>query len=85
MGPCINWTTADGFMLALALQNATLIPKPVEYFALPFYTFRNHGLTGYGKISFNKIPYDNFIRMASLTLEGNNSELRGLKTIKRER
>jgi len=68
--PSFNWTTADGFMVGLAFQNATLIPKPVEYFALPFYTFRNHGLTGYGKISFNKIPYDNFIRLASLSLEG---------------
>ena len=68
--PSFNWTTADGFMVGLAFQNATLIPKPVEYFALPFYTFRNHGLTGYGKISFNKIPYDYFIRLASLSLEG---------------
>ena len=68
--PSFNWTTADGFMLGLAFQNATLIPKPVEYFALPFYTFRSHGFTGYGKISFNKIPYDNFIRLASLSLEG---------------
>jgi hypothetical protein len=68
--PSFNWTTTDGFMLGLLFQNATLIPKPVEYFALPFYSFRSHGLTGYGKISFNKIPYDNFIRLASLSLEG---------------
>ena len=57
-------------MAGVALQNGTLIPKPVEYFVMPFYTFRKQGLTGYGKISFNKIPYDNFIRLASLTLEG---------------
>jgi hypothetical protein len=68
--PSFNWTTTDGFMLGLLFQNATLIPKPVEYFALPFYSFRSHGITGYGKISFNKIPYDNFIRLASLSLEG---------------
>ena len=51
-------------------KTGTLIPKPVEYFVMPFYTFRKQGFTGYGKISFNKIPYDNFIRLASLTLEG---------------
>jgi hypothetical protein len=37
---------------------------------MPFYTFRNQGFTGYGKISYNKIPYDNIIRLASFTLEG---------------
>ncbi len=68
--PSANWTSADGFMAGVALQNGTLIPKPVEFLVMPFFTFRNQGLTGYGKISFNKIPYNNFIRLASLTLEG---------------
>jgi len=68
--PSFNWTRADGFMAGFALQNGALIPKPVEYLVMPFYTFSKQGLTGYGKISFNKIPYDNFIRLASLTLEG---------------
>jgi hypothetical protein len=81
--PAFNWSTADGFMLGLAFQNATLIPKPVEYFALPFYSLRNHGLTGYGKISFNKIPYDNFIRMASLSLEGEQSGAPGTQKYKK--
>jgi len=36
---------------------------------MPFNSFRNQAFTGYVK-SFNKIPYDNFIRLASLTLEG---------------
>ena len=68
--PSANWTRADGFMAGVALQNGSLIPKPIEYMIMPFYTFRNPGFTGYGKISFNKIPYDNFIRLAALTLEG---------------
>ncbi|MGA2407157.1 MAG: M1 family metallopeptidase [Bacteroidales bacterium] len=68
--PSFNWTSADGFMAGVALQNASLLPKPVEYFVIPFYAFRNQGLTGYGKISFNRIPYDSFIRLASLSLEG---------------
>jgi len=53
----------------VALHNGTLIPKPLEYFVIPFYTFQNPGLTGYGKISFNKTPYNKFIRLATLTLE----------------
>lgn len=68
--PSVNWTNTDGFMAGVALHNGTNIPKPVEYFVMPFYSFKNQALTGYGKISFNKIPYDNFIRLASLTLEG---------------
>ena len=68
--PAFDWNSADGFMAGVALHNGTLIPKPVEYFVMPFYTFRNQGFTGYGKISFNKTPYDNFIRLATFTLEG---------------
>ena len=68
--PAFDWNSADGFMAGVALHNGTLIPKPVEYFVIPFYTFRNPGLTGYGKISINKTPYDNFIRLATFTLEG---------------
>ena len=68
--PSANWTRADGFMAGVALQNGALIPKPMQYFVMPFYTFSNHRITGFGKISFNKIPYDNFIRLASISLEG---------------
>jgi hypothetical protein len=68
--PAFNWNSADGFMAGLFLNNGTLIPKPVEYSFIPFYTFRNQGLTGYGKISFNIIPYNNLIRIATIILEG---------------
>ena len=68
--PAFNWTRDDGFMAGVALYNGTTIPKPVEYFLWPFYAFRSHGFTGSGKIIFNKILYDKFIRLASLTLEG---------------
>jgi hypothetical protein len=37
---------------------------------IPFYSFYNHGFTGYGKISFNITPYDKFIRLATFKLEG---------------
>ncbi len=68
--PAFNWNSADGFMAGMILNNGTLIPKPLEYFLIPLYTFRNQGFTGYGKISFNIIPYDNLIRIATFTIEG---------------
>ena len=68
--PIVNWTNSDGFMAGVALQNGTGIPKPFEYFGMPFYAFGSQGAKGYGKITFNKIPYNNFIRLASLTVEG---------------
>ena len=68
--PAIDWNSSDGFMAGMVMNNGTLIHKPVEYFLIPFYTFRNHGLTGYGRISFNVTPFDNLIRIATFTLEG---------------
>jgi len=68
--PAFDWNSADGFMAGVAVHNGALIPKPIEYFVIPFYTFRNPSLTGYGKISINKTPYNNFIRLATLSLEG---------------
>jgi phenolic acid decarboxylase len=68
--PAFDWNSADGFMAGMAIHNGILIPKPVEYFVIPFYSFRNPSLTGYGKISINETPYNNFIRLATLSLEG---------------
>jgi hypothetical protein len=68
--PAVDWNSENGFMAGLILHNGMLIPKPVEYFFIPFYTFRNPGLAGYGKISLNITPYDNFIRIATFSLEG---------------
>ena len=68
--PAFDWNSVDGFMLGVAMHNGTLLPKPTEYFVMPFYSFRKQGFTGYGKISFNAIPYDCFIRLATFTLEG---------------
>ena len=68
--PAFDWNRANGFMAGVALESGTLIPKPVEYFAMPFYAFRVPGFAGYGKISFNIAPYNNLIRVATFTLEG---------------
>jgi hypothetical protein len=68
--PAFDWNSADGLMAGLALHNGILIPKPIKYFVMPFYSFRNPGFAGYGKISFNITPYNNFIRLAELSVEG---------------
>jgi hypothetical protein len=67
--PVLNWNHLNGFMLGVALQNGTVIPKKFQYFLLPFLTIKDRGLTGYGKVSLNSIPYNSFIRMASFSLE----------------
>ena len=47
-----------------------LLPKPVEYFVMPFFSFKRSRPAGFGKIAFNIIPCDKFIRMATISLEG---------------
>jgi hypothetical protein len=68
--PVINWTRENGFMLGMAFHNGFIIPKPVEYFVMPFYAFGNNDLAGFGKVTFNVTPYDKFIRLAVISLEG---------------
>jgi hypothetical protein len=68
--PAVNWNRENGFMLGLALYNGFAIPKPVEYLLIPFYTFNNSKLAGYGSISYNITPYNNLIRLAKVRLEG---------------
>ena len=68
--PLMNWNRTDGFMAGIALKNNFILPKTIEYFAMPFYTFNDPGIAGKGRISFNLIPYDKLVRKASLTLEG---------------
>ncbi|HKI88833.1 MAG TPA: M1 family metallopeptidase [Draconibacterium sp.] len=68
--PAINWTRENGFMLGMAFHNGFIIPKPLEYFVMPFYAFGNSDLGGFGRINYNITPYDNFIRLATLSFEG---------------
>jgi hypothetical protein len=68
--PVFYWNRADEFMAGVAINNGTLIPKPVEYFVVPLYTFSNKGFSGYGKISLNITPFNSFIRLATFSLEG---------------
>jgi hypothetical protein len=68
--PAINWSRENGFMAGLAFHNGFIIPKPVEYFVMPFYAFGNNDLAGFGRITYNITPYDQFIRRAAIFLEG---------------
>ena len=68
--PLVNWTRENSYMLGIALHNGFLIPKPFECFFMPFYTFKKSGVAGFGRISYNSIPYNTFISLAKFTLEG---------------
>jgi len=68
--PAVNWSKENGIMVGAFLHNGFLIPKPLEFVFIPFYSFHDNGLTGFGKISYNITPYEKLIRMATITLEG---------------
>ncbi|MFW6327399.1 MAG: M1 family metallopeptidase [Bacteroidota bacterium] len=68
--PLVNWKRENGFMTGMAFHNGFIIPKPIEYFVMPFYAFGNSDLAGIGRITYNITPYDKFIRLAAISLEG---------------
>jgi hypothetical protein len=68
--PALNWTKEDGIMLGAVLHNGLYLPKPLEYIFTPFYSFQNRDFTGYGKVSYNIIPFSTLIRKATFSLEG---------------
>ncbi len=68
--PAVDWNRQDGFLLGMTIHNGFLLPKPMEYIFIPFYSVKNSTLDGFGKISVNIIPYEHFIRMITLSLEG---------------
>lgn len=68
--PAANWTYENGFMVGMALHNGFVIPKPLQYFVLPFYAFGNSSLAGFGRVSYNITPYSKWIRMMTVSLEG---------------
>ena len=68
--PAINWNENNGFMVGMAFHNGIVIPKPLEYFIMPFYCFTSKGLAGYGKLAYNILPYNQIIRKATFSLEG---------------
>ena len=70
--PAINWTRENGFMLGMAFHNGFIIPKPLEYFVMPFYALGNSDLAGFGRIAYNITPYNNFYAVG-YHLDGSNT------------
>jgi hypothetical protein len=68
--PVVNWNLENGFMVGMALSNGILIPKPFEYFIMPFYVFNSSTLAGFAKMAYNITPYDNFIQKATISVDG---------------
>jgi len=68
--PALNWTRENGMMIGMAFHNVFLTPKPFEYFVMPFYSFSNSGLAGFGRISYNITPFEKLIRKETILLEG---------------
>jgi hypothetical protein len=68
--PVVNWNRENGFMAGILAHNGFLIPKPLEYLIMPFYTFKHPGIAGYGRFAWNIIPYNQRIRLATLSVEG---------------
>ncbi|MDP4208211.1 MAG: M1 family metallopeptidase [Bacteroidota bacterium] len=68
--PAVNWNKEDGFMVGVTMHNGFIVTKPIEYFVMPFYSIKNPSLAGFGRVLFNITPYHNFIRMATVSLEG---------------
>jgi len=68
--PALNWNQEDGFMVGAVLHNGYTMPKKLDYIFMPFYSFHQAGLKGYGKISYNVTPFQSFLRKATISLEG---------------
>ena len=68
--PAFNWNRENGLMFGMAVHSGFLVPKPFEYFVMPFVSFKNGGLAGFGKVAYNIAPFEKFIRKATISLEG---------------
>ncbi|MGV8962660.1 MAG: M1 family metallopeptidase [Candidatus Saccharimonadaceae bacterium] len=67
--PAINWSRENGFMLGMLFHNGITLPKPLQFVVVPFYAFANSDLAGFGRVDYNITNYDNFIRLATFSLE----------------
>jgi hypothetical protein len=76
--PAVNWNRGDGLMLGVMIHNGFILSKPFEYLFIPFVSTKNANITGYGKMVFNTLPYENIIRKSTITIEG--SQFDGLGT-----
>lgn len=68
--PTVNLNHENGLMAGVALYNGLKTPKPFKYLLMPFYSFNQSKLAGFGRISYHLTPYNNLIRMATFSLQG---------------
>ena len=68
--PLVNWTRENGVMPGVMLHNGMPLPKPAEFILTPFYSFRDNSFAGSGRFLFNKAPYNTFLNLATISLEG---------------
>jgi hypothetical protein len=68
--PTIDWTRQNGLMMGITFHNGFLLPKPIEYFMMPFYSLLKPDLSGYGKITLHILPpYEAIFRIVTISLE----------------
>lgn len=68
--PVVNWNKENGVMPGLILHNGVTIPKPLEYYIMPFFSLKTSGFMGFGRVVYNITPHNHFIRKASFSVEG---------------
>jgi hypothetical protein len=57
-------------MAGMAVKNNFLLPSSTEFLMIPFFTFREPGIAGQGRIAYNLLPYNSRVRKAVFYLEG---------------
>ena len=55
--PVLGANTSDKFMLGAAFYNDPLAPRPLQYLAMPMYSFNRNELNGIGRIQLNDLPH----------------------------
>ena len=75
--PSVNWNHENGIMVGVTLHNGFLVPKPFEYFLMPFYVVNQPDLAGYGKIAYNITPFGKFFQINHSLFRGNSVQNSG--------
>jgi hypothetical protein len=70
MLPLVNWNRTNGIMAGMAVKNNFLLPSSTEFLMIPFFTFRQPGIAGQGRIAYNLLPYNSPVRKAVFYVEG---------------
>ena len=63
--PVMGANTSDKFMLGAAFYNNPLAPRPLQYLAMPLYSFSRNELNGIGRLQLNYLPHSKARRFAT--------------------